>query len=97
VFLLANLFCFAKGPDRVSSHQVLLRLFAMNVPAALAQLPRLASLLHSWTALKSDLPPPVRQSAKELFALMMANSAEWQRRWTAVTPEMQQFVERQLK
>lgn len=86
-----------KGPDRASSHVMLLRLFTMNATAALAQLPRIATLLHSWTALKSDLPPAVRQQAKELFKILMSNAAEWQRRWAAVSADMQQYIEQQLK
>ncbi len=45
---------------------------------------------------KSDLPPAVRQGAKELFSALM-RSPEWSKRWTAVQPEMQQYIEQQLK
>lgn len=82
------------GPDRDRSHEVLLRLLLVSPPVALAQLPRLCALLHSWG--KLPLPGPVRALAKELFGLLM-KSPEWPKKWQAVAPDIQQYVQSHLQ
>ena len=90
---LAPLASVHPGADRDRSHEVVLSIFRLNLPVALAQLPRICALIHSWQNI--GMPPSVKAAAKDLFQQLMG-SPEWQKRWMAVQPEMQQYVQKQL-
>ncbi len=93
-YWLAPLGTIKPGPDRDRSHEVALKLFLGNLPVALGQLPRLCALMHSWA--QFPMPPAVKATAKELFGALMS-SPEWPKRWQAVAPEIQQYVQKTLQ
>jgi hypothetical protein len=82
------------GPDRERSHEVVLKLLLGSPAVALAQLPRLCALVHSWGAVA--MPGSVRGLGKELFGVL-AQSPEWAKKWQAVAPEIQQYVQKHLQ
>ncbi len=91
--VVAHLSFCQPGPDRDRSHEVLLKLLLGSPAVALAQLPRLCALLHSWG--KVPMPAAVQRLAKELFGVLMG-SPEWPKKWQAVAPDIQQYVQNHL-
>lgn len=82
------------GSERDRTHIAALSVLAGNPQVALQQLPRVATLIHSW----GDTPPPplVKKAWSDLVGLL-SRSPQWGTHWALVPPDVQQYCQNVTK